>query len=378
MRAPHPALQELYRQATTPMRFSEAERDARRMIRSFEVESDAGGIAAEALLAPLRADVAFGDALAVVLGHLSEAQQTEPATVAGVRHTAVLPTFQPSVSDRGRGGHALPDRAVDPERHPHLVPLGETSQAHDSAAWRRFAAGAASARPPAAAVAHDAAGGAAARSPGAFAAPVALQRLIDLAHRAGVEDALHRPVEIKGDSEVAKRLAVGEDLSPLTDGRSPRGPSNDRLPIRLQGVLARIEHSVPPAAAAAPKLPRPNSARGQPAGEPRPDPSKLRGANESASDTRASARSADDAMSPPARVAPASALSASVGGFRGLAEVGRSMRAAAARQSSATPARPSATDAPAPSIVAVDPEQIAELLRREAERHGIDLAGLEP
>jgi hypothetical protein len=72
------------------------------------------------------------------------------------------------------------------------------------------------------------------------------------------------------------------------------------------------------------------------------------------------------------------AITTRVGGLRGLAVLAESMRAGQAKDATPPP-QPPATP---PSAPVIDPDQLAyhvtELLRREAERQGIDLAGLEP
>jgi hypothetical protein len=80
----------------------------------------------------------------------------------------------------------------------------------------------------------------------------------------------------------------------------------------------------------------------------------------------------------PSRTSPHT-LSAPTGGLHGLAALGRSMASGGAVDRADTrDKKPFAPDGPSIALGAIDADQLADLLRREAERCGIDLAGLEP
>jgi hypothetical protein len=380
-------LRELYRQAATLMGFNERDRGAQKMIQRFEVDRDAAAIGGEGVLVPLLGDVALGSVLEVVLGHMSEAQPTEQELVASAPHRLISPGYRPPANDRRRARPMLLDPGFSPESHPRLVALQESSQAGRAGVRERIGSDdAASVRPWISRGAEALAAQAAARGVPAFSAQVATQHLLDLARRAGAEDGLHRPVEIDRDAQTATRLAAAEGAPPPARDDAPRRTSGDPLQVRMQKILARIEHTVAPAPAVPRKEPRPDPAGADRLpGEPALGPSAHFGDGESRYHMGASGRAHDGTMPPtPAPIAtsvpPASAPSTAVGGFRRLAELGRLARASATvpRQRSADSAQLPAIDTPPAGAAGIDPEQLAELLRLEALRHGVDLAGLEP
>lgn len=415
MRAPHPALRELYRQAATPAAQLEREQREATLIARLEVDLGAAGLSGEALLAPLIDTDLFGTRLD---RSLERVEQAAPAAAEAFVQPArpIMPT-----SLTGGGGDGAPHRAmpIDPARigpqghHAMAVP-GLPLDAPRAAVEPRAVQAAARARP--ARTDRVAAGGAAGddarrdsarRQPPAAVATAARasEWLAEIARRAGAEAALHRTIEAgSGDdpTEIAERADAGQELHRTVGNRAgdggarsltamasaalraagtpqPRAIPAHALHERLTALLTRIEGASANSGAAPPDRHR-RAERAAASGAVSEGSGEDSAQLDVRGDPRAPAaiQATRPAAPPVGRREDRSVLSAPTGGLRGLVALGRSMSDRAAAQANARARESGQPNAPDLGPSAIDADQLADLLRREAERSGIDLTGLEP
>ena len=364
-RAPHPALAALFRQASTPSRLLTRLKANEELLARVEAEPVAGGEGGDELLVRLTRGLELGELLDPVLARLQTPAATAngehprttrsaevrpprviPPTTRGRAHepapeprqaatsrTAALPDQPPiarTVSFRPPGNQATrqpsnpetpkpsnpatPSNPVTPKPRTPAPPLPFPTAATPP---RRRAKPASTRTLPDAAAASEA--------------------LVKRATRRGVIEALHQPV----GSGVPPRVAVvlQQSVAEPAQAAAPNEPLQ-----RLAATVDRIEHvgsrRAAPTVAHAPADDRVTVV---PLAAPSPDRQLL---------------------APP------------VGGFRGLVALAEAQQ----RPRSATPReeRP----APPPAQPALDDAtltaRISEILRRDAERHGIDMTGVEP
>ncbi len=361
IRAPHPAFAELFRLAATPSRLLSRLKQNDGVLARVEVEPVAGGEGGDELLDPVLARLETPAATGEHQ-HSAPRSRNMPADAsAEVRPPSMIPPVERAAREvrlagpqpkparhRAAAPSARPtiSRAALPEPRPIARPVSfpqqpsnpVTEQPRTSATPQPAAAPPpdplhfpAAATPPR----RHAAGTLPLPLPDATAAQEALAKR---AARRGVIQALHQPV----GRDVPPRVAVVLQQSVV---EPPQAAPNEPPLQRLAATVDRIEHA--------------GSRRAAPATAP---------------------------MAPDDRgtVVPVAALSRDlqplappVGGFRGLVALVEAQRP----RSAAPPPAPAEKIAPPPAPTLDDAAltaRISEILRRDAERHGIDMTGVEP
>jgi hypothetical protein len=428
--APDPALRRLYRHAATPARWLAGLREADALIERFEFDLRRAGLDADVALQPLLTPVSLNAALgeARLAGAAPTAAGSSPPDQSDTRHNMrpdmppgwrrLAPEWSEPVAAASVAPAAGP---FDPQSHPRLALLQTLAHVDLPSLQRRYGLLDpatpeidTTTRPPTRAVPV-------ADAPQHSAAD-AQHWLRTLARRADVPEAADQPLAVctglgrHGGPDQQPRaieLRAPGSSAPSTDtsaARPPAEPLDTSAPAlgRLQHLLQRFDPARATAPAASP------AATSFPA-----EPNRQAGAADLA-DTRHPAAAAAAAAAlrtewrrstgpnlgtqgsapiglnhQPARpdrsTTPAATRSASTGpvwnapsgGFRGLAALGR---AAESGPPPTAPALPADTTPPRPPFGTnadalrdgIDAEQLAELLRQQARRHGIDLTEFEP
>jgi hypothetical protein len=386
MRAPHPDLNDLYRQAATPTALLERERRQAELVGLFEFDLDAAGISGEAVLAPLTDPVLLDAPLEQALVRLDEAALPGEEFYARPRR----PRLSNNGEAGGREAHSSGDgpQGAAARRFARVDPPGIVAAAQPPLS--KALPGTSEARGPTAAppvAAPAGASGLVARKHAAATAGRADQWLRGIAERSGAVEALHRTIEVGTSAAIDKWFAANPDV-PLRGAIPPVDASTSQpssagatdVPERLTQVLARIDSRTSVAAqtpagdvheradrTAAPGFVGPASRAG---------PVDSGGGEQPGSVAAGSRRTAP----PPSPTHTSSRiLSAPTGGLRGLAALGRTMAGSSgANRADARERKPLPPGGLGIASIAIDADQLADLLRREAERSGIDLAGLEP
>jgi len=398
----HPSLRRLFRLGGSAAVAAERLREPERQFERLQAGLERAGFDAADPLAPLLGGAFTGDTLAGTLDRLARAPGTaEPMAEAFARRKALSPTIG--------AGEPRQSRVFEPLANPRLARLLQTHAQPGAQATAPAVAAAARAE-------------AAGRAIGAAQAAASLARR---ALAAGADSAWTEPVRAPQTAAAntaaatgAAWQAAGFDAARVATGaaRPDSGPATAAaqepagVTQRLERLVERVESSVRGGArtgAARPALAR--AATGWPtgaAGEARPRAAEPLGAGAAEFDRgdqfpragRGTEARAEARFDPPE--------GGRIGGFRGLAALARNrggdpaatgdgLRAAGSEAMPAAPTFPAAPGTPAersaasgfPPAPDAAPEgrdgealarELARLLRREAERHGIDLDGVGP
>ncbi|MBX3670444.1 MAG: hypothetical protein KF778_18745 [Rhodocyclaceae bacterium] len=395
MRAPHPALQRLYAAAAASMALGQSNARAAESLTRITDPAGPDLLNGDALLAPLLRGFGAGEALAATLARsttsAAEAPRPPPPQAPHRRIASA-----PAVAGAGAA-------AFDPLAHPRLARLraarAGAMQSNIEEGQTGAAAGHASAAAPGPAALRT--------SPLAEAVPPAAARyaaadgnkwLEARAERAGVAWAAHSRIAVArlpaaGSAPATAGSTADAPAAPPQTAQAPSAKQADgsaapaSYDAPLAALLARLEARPPGAQRGLPAQGRRNTNTA-----PDPGPQSPRRPPAAASDATPGAAAPEQPAVPAARPAAIPPLASAaprrtdaalnIGGFRGLAELGRRTPSAPSGDAAATagaqaPAR--LPLAPPPALPpALQAEALAELLRREARRHGIDLAGLEP
>jgi hypothetical protein len=386
-RAPHPALSNLYRQAGAPSRSIERLRRADTALAALWAEPVAGGVDGDALVVRLTSGLHLGDTLLDVLARLNAGPvEAEPVLERSVDRVIALPWRERDLRARSSGSSEL----LGKQRHGTASEERRSSdEPGNSAQPRNFAQPRKSAQPR---NAEEPRNTRRPRPRPLIDAAAAHERLLALAERAGVVETLDQPVIVRVQDRVARTESdAGARADGATGGTSidpsaaPRlaETAGAELELRLAAILTRADRG-------AIRRERPSSTSSRTVRRPGtsvPSPDTRRPVPAAPSETwPATGASVADSPSPrPVRRAstpvpvPAPRLfSAPAGGFRGLAELGRSLTPASIAPTGAEPAPPLDSSPSAHAEVVDLASRIADLLRRDAERHGIDMTGVEP
>jgi len=386
MRAPHPALRELYRQASGAPAFAARLGRADAACAAVAQAIDLGPLDGERAVAALLAGSAVDSRLTPSLARLDAMVEGDGGAGAGSpsgrRHA--LPA-EPAMATPAR-----PAAAFDPEAHPRIAAWranvapgrdatggGQAEPAnpvpHPRIAARRLPA-APPGVPPAATGRGPAAAVPVAYAPGIRRVDAAAARsaLAAIAARSGAGSA-HERVVATLDGQAPDPSAS------TTAPPSPTGPLTPQSAAQIDRALTRLaSRPGPPRPAALPRAfsTAPPAGLGAPVAANAPLP---------AGQERRARPDADMPAPPsvpaalPVAVGPGPTATAGLTGLRRLAALARPAAAPAASPQAATAGDEARPAPPLPARPAAPPvplaEEMAAILRREAERDGIDLIG---
>ena len=390
MKAPHPSLRRLFGLAAVPAQRAQAWRSQGAALAALDAVVDDSAAASDARIEALLGEPQVGSVLSGPLARLAAAGQglevdaavpgrlriapgpSNPSPAAG---RAVSPTMASAAAARQAAGMPPPVGAVV-QRRPVPAAAPRAGAATPWPVGARLLPSARSDSPtpvaPAVVVRPLSAPGVA--PPGAVEAtqgrvidgPAAAARLKARALKAGAAIAWQQAVDLRPAPASAPPSAAAFDAVPADFGGSARGtyaavrpPDAAAASPRVEQVLARL------AAVASPRVPVSAGSRAT-------------AADHTGAAPRQAAAAAVTATHP---AAPGSPLQAArIGGFRGLAALGR----AAGPTSGPAPAAPSVVmqRAARPQPAALDPQALIDhvesALREQAARSGVSIEGLEP
>lgn len=443
MNSPSAALRQLYRHAATPARWLARLRQADTLIERFEFDLRRAGLEADialaALLTPVSLDAVLGGVQLTSSGAPAAAGSSQRDQIdarsdspcSGLDNFAELTDRIPAplcpdtasieANPTRAAGSSPPAEAgshFDPQSHPRLALLQTLARVDLPSLQRRYgllddtdttANAATATRPPgctalaAPALQHSAADAQAwlhtlarrVNAPGAADQPLTLRP----AQAGHGPDRPSQPINVSADTRHARTadhpraLPAGASVtrhSAAADTDRPTAEPFDHNPPALgslQRLLQRFDPAGPTTPSATSTIASASAAGPAAHGAMRStDPAWQAKATDSAATRHPAVATAaalrtelyrSAAPSIPANTNPTWA--APIGGFRGLAALGRAAEPAAtpAPADTAPPRQPFSPSADTPRD-GIDAEQLAELLRQQARRHGIDLTEFEP